>query len=284
MTQGISQSVRAGYIRKSKTKTALGFLLLWAVAVSAQVGDNDGAFVKFTRPQLDAAIAQTKNEKTRLDGLHELIRMAGPRLYELSMVAGDPDPEVFKLRGEAARAVAACRDVATVGKALDSPIHSVRLWAVLSFETRSEYQDAWRPLVPKLVKMLSEPDTGFRQRAVDKLWFYPEGRRAISERTPLETDPAVLLRIARSGSSADFYRSLVRLLTTSDANIRENALSFIYFNLWNKGTAPMWRLGFNEEVYEQVRRLSNSSLSQERESALKALGQLDLLKQEATRE
>ena len=140
------------------------------------------------------------------------------------------------------------------------------------------------PLVPKLVKMLSEPDTGFRQRAVDKLWFYPEGRRAIAERTPLETDPAVLLRIARSGSSADFYRSLVRLLTTSDANIRENALSFIYFNLWNKGTAPMWRLGFNEEVYEQVRRLSNSSLSQERESALKALGQLDLLKQEATRE
>ena len=70
--------------------------------MSAQVGDNDGAFVKFTRPQLDAAIAQTKNEKTRLDGLHELIRMARICLYELSMAAGDPDPEVFKLRGEAA--------------------------------------------------------------------------------------------------------------------------------------------------------------------------------------
>jgi len=60
--------------------------------------------------------------------LHELIRIAGLRLYEESIVAGDPDPEMFKLRGEAARAVGACRDVATVGEALDSPHRTVRLW------------------------------------------------------------------------------------------------------------------------------------------------------------
>ena len=281
MTQALSQSVRAGYNHKPKTKSALGLLVLWAIAVSAQVVDHDGALVKFTRAQLDAAIAQTKNENTRLEGLHELIRMAGPRLYEGSMISGDPDPEVFKLRGEAALAVAACRDVATVGKALDSPIHSVRLWAVLSFETQSEYKDAWQPLVPKLVKMLSDPDSGFRQCAVDKLWFYPEGRRAIAEYAPLETDPDVILRIARSGSSPDLYRFLVRLLTNSDAKVREDALSFIYFNLWNKATAPMWRLGFNQEVYERVRTLSNSPSQKEKERALKALGQLDLLKQEA---
>ncbi len=66
--------------------------------------------------------------------------------------------------------------------------------------------------MPKPVKMSSDPDSGFRQCAVDKLWFYPEGRRAIAERAPLETNPEVLL-------------SLVRLLTTSDAKIREDALS-----------------------------------------------------------
>ena len=284
VTQAMFQSGRAGYVCKPKTKLALGFLLLLTIAVSAQVVDHDGVIVKFTHPQLDAAIAQTKNENTRLEGLHELIRMAGPRLYEGSMIGGDPDPEIFKMEGDAARAVWACWNVATVGKALDSPVHSVRLWAVLSFETRSEYKDAWQPLVPKLIKLLSDPDSGFRQCAVDKLWFYPEGRRAIAEHAPLETDPDVLLRIARSGHSPNFYRSLARLLSSSDLKVREDALSFIYFNLWNKATASMWRVGFNREVYERVRMLSNSSSPQEKESALKALSQLELLKREADSE
>src|SRR5271156_3989727 len=102
-------------------KSAPLLLLLSAVALCSQAVDNDPALVKFTRPQLEAAVEKTKNENTRLDGLHELIRMAGPRLYEGSIAAGDPDPEMFKLRGEAALAVETCRDVATVGKALDSP-------------------------------------------------------------------------------------------------------------------------------------------------------------------
>jgi hypothetical protein len=285
VTQAIFQTARAGCVCKPETKSALMvFLLMWAIAVSAQTVGSDGVIVKFTRPQLDAAIAQTKHENTRLEGLHELIRMAGPRLYEGSMIGGDPDPEIFKMEGDAARAVGACRDVATVGNALDSPIHSVRLWAVLSFETRPEYKDAWHPLVPKLIKMLSDPDPGFRQCAVDKLWFYPEGPRAIAEHAPQETDPDVLLRIARSGNSPNFYRSLVRLLSDSDARVRKDALSFIYLNLWNKATASMWRIGFNREVYERVRMLSNSSSPQERESAFKALSQLDLLKREADSE
>ena len=199
-------------------------------------------------------------------------------------MAGDPDPEMLSLRGEAALAVRACRDVPTVGKALDSPNRSVRLWAVLNFEMRYGYTDAWQPLVPNPVKMLSDFDPGFRQAAVDTLWFYPDGRRAIAEHTPLETDPDVLLRIARSGSSPDFYRSLVRLLSSSDAKVRIDTLSFIYFNLWNKATAAMWRLAFSQEVYERVRMLSNSPSPQEKESALKALGQLDLFRQKPARE
>jgi hypothetical protein len=276
------QSSCAGRECRPMMKSAPLLLLLSAVASGFQAVDSDPALVKFARPQLEAAIKQTNNENSRLDGLHELIRMAGPRLYEGSIVAGDPDPEMFKLRGEAALAVETCRDVATVGKALDSPLHSVRLWAVLTFETRSGYKEAWQPLVPKLAKMLSDPDPEFRQPAVEKLWFYPEGRRAIAEHTPLETNPAVLLWIARSGSSPDFYRSLVRLLSSSDAIVRQDTLSFIYFNLWNKATAPMWRIGFNQEVYERVQVLSRSPSQRERESAEKALSQLDLLKQVVT--
>jgi hypothetical protein len=201
--------------------------------------------------------------------------MAGPRLYEGSIVMGDPNPEMFKLRGEAALAVASCRDVATISEALDSRIPSLRTWAVLNFERRPELQGPWLPLLPKLVRLLSDPDAGMRQMAVDALWFYPEGRHAISEREPLETDPYILLRIARSGSSPAFKRSLLRLLSSPDAEVRGSALSFIYFNLSNRATAPMWRLGFDPEVRDRVLALSTSRLLEERESALKALRQLD---------
>jgi hypothetical protein len=46
----------------------------------------------------------------------------------------------------------------------------------------------------------------------------------------------------------------------------------------------MWRLGFNQEVYKRVRTLRTHHYRRKKESALKALGQLDILKQEAVRE
>jgi hypothetical protein len=261
--------------------SVLALVILAASFTAAKGDDDNGVLANFTRAQLDAAIQQTKNQSTRVEGLRQLIRMAGPRLYEGSMVMGDLDTQLFKMRGEAARAVAGCRDVATVGAALDSRFPSVRTWAVLNFEKRSELQTPWLPLLPKLLRMLSDPDAGFRQLAVDTLRFYPEGRRAIAEREPLETDPNVLLRISGSGSSPAFYRSLIRLLSSDDAAIRGSALSFIYFNLSNQATAPMWRLGFSREVRERVLTLSASTLPEERASALKALRLLD---QEAARE
>lgn len=63
--------------------------------------------------------------------------------------------------------------------------------------------------------------------------------------------------------------------------MREDALSFIYFELWDQEAAPMWRVGLNQEVYERVRVLSKSPSAQEKEAALKALAQLDLLKQKS---
>ncbi len=201
------------------------------------------------------------------------------------MVFGDPnlDPELFQLRGEAAKAVAACMDMRTVEKALDSPHCSLRLWGVMSFEIGSEYREAWQALVPKLVNMLNDPDSGIRLYSVNKLWNYPEGVLAIAEHESLETSPDVLLRMAWSGSSPHFYHSLLRLLSSTDMNVREATLFFIYFNLWNEATAPMWKLGFDNDVYEGVQRLSHSPSQEERTSALKALSQLNLLKKAVAR-
>lgn len=243
--------------------------------LSAQRGD-DYALAIFTRAQLEMAIQQTKGSATRLQGLHQLIRMAGPRLYEGSVVwGGDRDPEVFKLRREAALAAAQCRDADTVGAALDSRFPSVRTWALLNFETRGQSQSQWLELLPKLIRLLHDPDSGFRQMAVEKLFFYPEGRRAIAEQEPHELDPNVLLSMARSGSSPAFYGSLIRLLSSADAAVRESALSFIDGNLSNSATAPMWRLGFDPEVRRHVVKLTESPLPGERESATKALQQMD---------
>jgi hypothetical protein len=52
---------------------------------------------------------------------------------------------------------------------------------------------------------------------------------------------------------------------SSDAAVRENALSFIYFKLSNKATAPTWRVGFDPEVRGHVLKLSASPLPAERE-------------------
>lgn len=158
---------------------------------------------------------------------------------------------MFKLRREAALAAAQCRDADTVGAALDSRFPSVRTWALLNFETRGQSQSQWLELLPKLIRLLHDPDSGFRQMAVEKLFFYPEGRRAIAEQEPHELDPNVLLSMARSGSSPAFYGSLIRLLSSADAAVRESALSFIDGNLSNSATAPMWRLGFDPEVRRQ---------------------------------
>jgi hypothetical protein len=231
---------RQKFDRVQTMMLAVSFALLFAIRLSAQVESSDAALAVFTRAQMNSAILQTKNPSTRLEGLHQLIRMAGPRLYEGSIVMGDPNPEMFKLRGEAAQAVASCRDVATISEALDSRVPSIRTWAVLNFERRPELQGPWLPLLPRLVRLLSDPDPGMRQMAVDALWFLPEGRRAILEREPLEMDPYVLLRIARSGSSPAFKLSLLRLLSSPDAGVRGSALSFIYFNLSTLGPCGGW--------------------------------------------
>jgi hypothetical protein len=246
-------------------------ILFWGTTGIGQTGNDDVPLATFTRAQLESAIQKTKSGATRIEGLHQLIRMAGPRLYEGSMVMGDPDPEMFKLRGEAARAAAACRDVATVSNALDSSIRSVRTWGLLNSGFQAQGQD----LLPKLIRALQDPDAGYRQMAVDALWSYPEGRRAIADREPLETDPDVLLRMARSGSSPAFYRSLIRLLSSSDAAVRQGALAFIDFNLSNKSTAPMWRVGYDPELRRRVLELSASTLPEEKDAALKALHQID---------
>ena len=265
-------------------RRAFLLLLFSPFAMHSQTVDSNAILASFTRAQLEAAIEQTKHESTRLQGLHELIRMAGPRLYEGSMVFVDGEHrEVTALRGEAAKAAAACKDVPTVEKALDSPMNSLRLWGAMAFPFPTQGGETWRPLVPKLVKRLSDPDSGVRMAVVDKLWSWPEGARAIDSHAPEETDPDVLLRIARSGSSPHFYRSLLRLLSSRDAKVRESALFFIYFNLWNTATAPMWKLGFNQEVYDRVLMLSHSALTQERENAQKVLSELEPLKKAVVR-
>lgn len=108
------------------------------------------------------------------------------------------------MRGEAAKTVTACRDLRTVQKALGSRYRSLRVWAVLSFESRVGYtdtrrhggrwfQNSWRNSRIPTPESVCIP--------FDRLWSYADGVQAIAKHAPQEMDPEVLLRIARTGSS-----------------------------------------------------------------------------------
>lgn len=263
------------------TKIAPGLLLLllWSSTLGSQVAENGNNFL-FTRSQLQAAIEQTKNENTRLAGLYQLIRMAGSHLYMDggSAVLTGPDPVLDQLQREAAKATWACRDLTTVDKALDSPHTRVRLWAVWSIPSLTKDMEPWLPLFPKLVKLLSDPDAGIREATIRKLIWYPGGDHAIAHHIPDETEPEILMFYAGSGTSPRLYGYLVRILSSTDDEVRKRALIFIWFNLWNPSTAPMWKLGFNQEVYDRVQILAHSPSRAEREIGLKALIELDRIK------
>lgn len=195
------------------------------------------------------------------------------------MILVGRDPVVDQLQKEAAKAAWACRDLATVDKALDSPHRRVRLWAVWSIPSlMNEDIKPWLPLFPKLLKLLSDPDARIREAAIRRLSRYPGGDRAIANHIPVETDPEVLMVFAGSGTSPRLYGYLVRVLSSTDDKVREKALIFIWFNLWNPSTAPMWKLGFNQEMYDQVQILAHSPSQAERKIALKALTELERIK------
>src|SRR5262249_38595913 len=128
---------------------------------------------------------------------------------------------------------------------------------------------------------LSDPDARIRETTIRKLNRYPGGDRAIADHIPVEIEPEVLMFFEGSGTSPRLYGHLVRILSSTDDKVRKRALIFIWSNLWNSATAPMWKLGFNQEVYDRVQLLSQSSSQSERESALKALAELDRIRPRA---
>ena len=265
-------------LKKDAVRRAVAALVIMACCTGPALSQNHGddALITFTRAQLGAAEEQTRHGATRMDGLHTLIRMSGTRMYEGSVIGGDPDAERFAMRGEAAKAAWSCRDVATVGKALDSPYPSLRLWGVMGFETRSGKTEEWRPLVPKLIKMLNEPDAEWRERVVDRLWAYPEGKAALAEREQVETDPYVLRQMAHSGGNPQLYRDLLRLLASADVKVRAGALEFIASETGEKAiAAPMWRLRFDEAVYQKVKALTRSESAEEGNLARQAIAKME---------
>lgn len=276
------QAIRSGKMVREMMKIApaLLLLLLLPATLSSQVDEKETGF-PFTGSQLQTAIEQTKNENTRLEALNQLIRMAGIHLYNDggSVDFLGPDPVQDQLQREAAKAAWACRDLVTVDKALDSPHTGVRLWAAWSIPgSNTEDIEPWLPLFPKLVKLLSDPNGRIREVTIRKLSRYPGGDRAVADHIPVETDPQVLMFFAGSGTSPKLYGYLVRILSSTDDKVRENALVFIWSNLWNSATAPMWKLGFNQEVYDRVHILAQSPSQTEKEIALKALIELDRIK------
>jgi hypothetical protein len=252
---------------------AIIILTVSSVCAARQRLDSPNPFLAFTRAQLLDAIEKTHHESSRMDGVKKLIHFAGMRLYETATMFADSSQQLTELRGKAAGVVRSCADVPTVTRALDDGDSHVRFWGLWNSDLLKNGPTGPDLLLPKLKTMLHDPDPGIRKEVVVRIKFYPEGPQMIAEIEPTETDPYVLIAID------GYHAALVRSLSSRDVNIRRSALALIWENLWNSAIPKMNKFPYDAEVHKLVLAISATPEStEEKELALRTLGQLDALR------
>lgn len=252
---------------------AIIILTVSSLCEARQRSDSTDPFPAFTQAQLLAAIEKTHHENTRMEGIRDLIHFAGMRLYEGSVMFGDTSPQLTRLRGEAARVVWSCADVATVTKALDHGDSHVRFWGLWNSDLLKNSPAGPDLLLPKLKAMLHDSDPGIRKEVVARIRSFPDGPQMIAEIEPTETDPYVLIAID------GYHEALVRSLSSRDVTIRRRALALIWGNLWNSAIPKMNKLPYDAEVHRLVLAIiATPESAEEKELALRTLAQLDGLR------
>ncbi len=117
-------------------------------------------WTKLSEQDMERAIRELEVEGTRMKALETLIRFAGPKLYEGSVIFMSGDPDLDKSRKRAAAIVHSCGNIETVSQALDHSSRTLRGWGIMAFRTFSygEKRDPrWVALLPKLMRFAEAP-------------------------------------------------------------------------------------------------------------------------------
>lgn len=227
-----------------------------------------------TRAEVDAALAQLDDAKTRLDALERLIPFASIQLYRSGGIFGSTgDAEKDALIGEVVAAIAKHHDFKTLGGALNSSSATLQFWALRYIPSFDE--GPWRPLLPRLRELALSGDSLVRGEAQNRL-FSLEGQRAflvkcLEEETVPNHIMSLLRHFDRSTYRQRMNSRVLALLRHEDAKVRRLALFCVGFN---SNRAPMWQFSFGRQVLAETLRLSRSSSAKERGSAAYALNDL----------
>jgi hypothetical protein len=214
-----------------------------------------------TSDELSKVVSQLEDPSTERAALRKLIKFSGVFLYEgsVSYVTGDRNND--ELRRSAARAIGSHRTLDSVRRALDDNDTGVRFWGVMSFEFTFGNKGPWEPLLPRLEEIASHDQyANIRSEAISKLEYYDEAAAFLTtlRESTSETDPSVLMTLLRFYDlkpelRAHWYARAVECLSGKDEALRLQWMSYIFFNVWNPSTAPMWRIDADPALVATLR-------------------------------
>ena len=264
-------------------KKALTALLFLAVGRGDIASGETGATNSITSEMdLSNVIARLNKPDTACDARRSLIKFSGLNLYEGSWFLCTKDSKMDNLRREAAKALRSHRNIETVQQALDDEDRDVRFWGVMVFETACGRTASWEPLVPRLMKLAGEDsDAGIRGEAFRRLRSYERGRtfiHALQESTK-ESEPFVLMMLFEFDSlqpdaRAKYYTRAIEFLSGTNETLRSHWLCYVYSNVSNPSTAPMWRIEAAPGLISKLKEIRRTGLPTDAETAGKALDAL----------
>ncbi len=236
--------------------------------------------------ELDAVIAQLREEGTRLAALDRLIHFGAMRIYQnpsMPVLTGDPARDA--LIQKAANAVAKQRDFETVAAALRSSSATLQFWGLwLIPDEPKEDAGRWNSLLPRVRELARDAAPHVRGRAQEDLGSRDGEEDFLEKCAESETCAENIMRLVCGWNGADLNRRLnphlLRLLDHPDESVRTAALFFIGSN---SHIAPMWQIAFVDRVFARVLELSHSHGAAERAAAVDALTDLRARDPEAVR-
>ena len=255
----------------------LGLVLLSCLTVKAVAGDND--FGISSTKDVDSLVVQLGNPGEQIPALTKLIKFAGDHLYEGSMSFNTDNPKRDDLCRYATRSLRAHHDQHLVVLALKDSDEQVRFWGVMSFETTNGLTQPWEHLLPQLETLVThDDDENIRALAIERLRAYDKEQSFLErlQTSNNEDSPWVLMNLYDIGYpnpafKNEFYLRAVHFLSSPKESQRLNWLNYIYFDVWNPSTAPMWRFESNDALVKKLKEIATSGASKERDIAQKIL-------------
>jgi hypothetical protein len=232
------------------------------------------------------AVRQLGDPTTQMVALKRLIKFSGIFLYNDggSIYLATGDPAADELRRTAARAIRSQANLDTVRRALSDGDSGVRFWGVMSFGFIFGQREPWKPLLPRLEEIAAHDEvSNIRREAIRKLWYYDEAATFLTglQESTAETDPDVLMTLLRFDSQkpeirAQWHAHAVKFLSGKDEALRLQWLEFIWGNVWNPSTAPMWRIDADPALVESLKQIQRTGSKKETDLATKILNSIGI--------